>query len=1056
MSNKLSVILSDIDTSVHSESSQHNINENNTISLDTPKIFPIYICINEYSKRMEDELNMKPGDKIQVITDDEEYNDGWYFGRNLRTQEEGLYPVVFTQVISGEKKPMLMRAKSVKRLNMPPGVENPEPSNNSNNRNNGHLTSQNGSNSTISTPLELQTASVAPFSKYQNNQEADKTTSVETKNASNTNNTMDEYTLSRNISMKSTMSDIDKAIEELTHEPTGSLNTVTSSTKEPVGYNIAEDTVITEIEDLNLVDQSQRAETEFSGKSQSYENVKNIRVKGKYLDPKNVYNWSPEEVSNYFINCGFDVESALRFKRHKISGAILLELELAHLKELDINSFGTRFEMNKEIEALKKNFNARSATGKPKKSNIIKGPVPISKELMPPAHVDKDNSQISRSIVELSTTKSDKPVLSKKNDNHNNNLDNNRPISLILNDQLTKDIRDGTIILPITEDLENEDLFTSPRRAPKPPSYPSPVQPPKSPMPNTRKNYTPNTSSKLTYSPSSLYQNKKDSTIRPTVEDKERSHDSQVINNLQVPKNENLTVPSSNKEFDQRSVDSDRPSSSIYESPASSVSISQPPAQSTMTEDTENKYLQMEDSTTNSSGNKVKRNSSLLSYFGKGEKMSNDNSIRKSTSFSIKQKDGFTTSSIRQEFTENATGTTPDTKNSKLLITSPVKKDKVRSVSAKDQSTRPIDMNKKILEDDKNKRSVSEVMKPKTLRAMTTRAPLKKQNTTAFMEGLRDISVRDALKTADYSGWMSKKGSGTMSTWRTRFFILEGTRLSYFTSTADTKERGLIDITGYRVVPARDDDKFVALFAATAGKGRYCFKLLPPQPGSRKGLTFTEPRVHYFAVDTKEEMKGWMANLLKTTIDIDTSVPVISSYSTPTISLTKAKEMLAQARRETEAREKKRSINKKNNGESSSEDFTKHSGIEEDEDEGRRLWEEQHNAPTDGLSLSIEKSEERLEYKNRSTADNHNHNHNSNTNNNNNNDSIEDGVFSNLQRTSATGNTSVGSNSNGFASPYLLASGMLSPGIGHKNNSPRNTSSQTKKSNEDYLAGGVL
>lgn len=77
--------------------------------------FPMYIAINEYFKRMEDELDMKPGDKIKVMTDDEEYKDGWYFGRNLRTNEEGLYPVVFTQKITVEKAPTLMRAKSTKK-----------------------------------------------------------------------------------------------------------------------------------------------------------------------------------------------------------------------------------------------------------------------------------------------------------------------------------------------------------------------------------------------------------------------------------------------------------------------------------------------------------------------------------------------------------------------------------------------------------------------------------------------------------------------------------------------------------------------------------------------------------------------------------------------------------------------------------------------------------------------------------------------------------------------------------------------------------------------------
>lgn len=1024
-------MLSDIDTNVDAGLFQKDIDENNAISPNTPKVFPIYICINEYSQRMEDELNMKPGDKIQVITDDEEYNDGWYFGRNLRTKEEGLYPVVFTQVISTERKPTLMRAKSLKRLNTSSAANNSKLASN----NNSYSTTPNGSTSTLSTPLELQTASVVPFSKSQNKQEINKTTDKEIGNISTTNNAVDKYALSRNISIKSTMSDIDKAIEEMAYEHTESLNTVNSESKESTGYEIAEDTVITETEDLNIVDRPKKIETTFSNQSKNYDNVKTIHQKGKYLNPNDVYNWSPEDVSNYFIECGFDVESASRFKRHKISGAILLELELAHLKELDINSFGTRFEMYKEIESLRQSLNNGYGVEKSKRSTMFRGSVPISKELMPPARVDKDNRPISRSMVELSTTQSDKPIFSKKNDNYNNNnnnLEENRPFSLMINDQLTKDIQDGTIILPIAEELENEYLFSSPRRAPKPPSYPSPVQPPKSPMVNPRKNFTQKTSSKLTYSPSLNYQNKKDPINRPITGTKDKSFKNQVINNLQVQKNENLSMTLSNKETDPESSNSDRPTSSIYESPTSS---SHQQAQSSMTEDISAKPLQGEESISNLN-NKVKRNSSLLSHFEKGEKSSNSNSIN------IKKKDGFIASPIRQEFTESAIGTTPDTKNSKTLITSPVKNDKIRSVSAKDETTRPIDLSKKILENDKKKRSISEAMKSKTLRTMTTRAPLRKQNTTAFIEGLRDISVKDALKTADYSGWMSKKGSGTMSTWRTRFFILEGTRLSYFASTSDTKERGLIDITGYRVVPARDDDKFVSLFAATAGKGRYCFKLLPPQPGSRKGLTFTEPRVHYFAVDTKEEMRGWMANLLKTTIDIDTSVPVISSYTTPTISLSKAKELLAQARKETEAREERRLLNKKNNDANSSENFINNGGMKGDDDdfdEGRKLWEEQHNMYKGVSSSSVEKSDEKMEYKNYTTDNN----------------STEDGMFSNLQTTNTAGDTSV-SSSNGFASPYLLASGMLSPSVGHKNSSPRNISGQTKKSNEDYFAGSVL
>ena len=1034
-------MLSNIDSSVHTDSSQMDFNENNVKSPDTPKSFPIYICIKEYSKRMEDELDMKPGDKIQVITYDKEYNDGWYFGRNLRTKEEGLYPVVFTQAISTSRKSTLMRDESLKRANAVTAATDPK------------LTTPKGSTSTISTPLKLQNASLAPFSKFQNNQEIKKTGSKEIGNISTTPDATNKYAITRNISVKSAMSDIDKATEKLTSESIKSLNTANSNAEKIVESDIEKNTAITETEDLSIHGQSKRTEASFSEESRSEENVKDIQKSREYLTLKDVYTWSAEDVAHYFIDCGFDIQSALRFKKHKITGAILLELELSHLKELDIASFGTRFEIYKEIESLKENLSSGSRVKKTKEFNMLRESVPFSKELMPPAHVDKNNKPMLQPMVELSTSQSGEHTFSREKDNyHGKNLDKNRPISLMVNNQSTKNIKKGSVILPIKEELGNEYLFASPRIPPKPPSYPSPVQPSKSPMMVVRKVFTPKDNDRLEDSPSTLHQNKRESTIttatattfKQTTDGKGKSVNSQVINNLRVPRNSPLAVPPSNKGIDQESTNSDMLTSSMYETSMSSISSIHPSAQSITTEDMDTRiYLQVEESPNNSS-NKTRRKRSLLSYFKKGEEsLNNDNnynSVRKSNSFNLRRTDESVTSSIRQEFTENSIEMTPATKNSISSNTSVTRKDGKRSVGFKDPSTKFVDMNKEVLEDKKKKKSASGAMKKKALHAMTMRTPLKKQNTTAFIEGLRNISVSEALKTADYSGWMKKKGSGTVCTWKSRFFILEGTRLSYFASTSDTKERGLIDITGYKAALVREQDKLVTLLATTAGKGRYCFKLKPPQPGSKKGLTFTEPRIHYFTVDTIEELKEWMAHFLKNTIDIDTSVPVISSHTTPTVSLSKAKEMVAQTRKE------RKLLNEGNNGENDSEDFTnkegrKYNDNDSEEDEGRRLWEKQHNMNT-VLSLSSSKlSEGRSGGKNQSVY---------------NNNSTEDGIFSNLPTVNTAINTGVDSN-NELASPYFSASSVLSLNVEHKNESPRNTSNQTKKSNdEDYFTGSAL
>lgn len=57
-----------------------------------PIIGSVVQVVNPYKKNLEDEIDLHVGDQIQVILDDEEYNDGWYYGKNLRTNLIGLSP----------------------------------------------------------------------------------------------------------------------------------------------------------------------------------------------------------------------------------------------------------------------------------------------------------------------------------------------------------------------------------------------------------------------------------------------------------------------------------------------------------------------------------------------------------------------------------------------------------------------------------------------------------------------------------------------------------------------------------------------------------------------------------------------------------------------------------------------------------------------------------------------------------------------------------------------------------------------------------------------------
>ena len=61
-----------------------------------PTIGSVVKVINPYSRNLEDEIDLQVGDQIQIILNDEEYNDGWFYGKNLRSNLIGLFPKCFT------------------------------------------------------------------------------------------------------------------------------------------------------------------------------------------------------------------------------------------------------------------------------------------------------------------------------------------------------------------------------------------------------------------------------------------------------------------------------------------------------------------------------------------------------------------------------------------------------------------------------------------------------------------------------------------------------------------------------------------------------------------------------------------------------------------------------------------------------------------------------------------------------------------------------------------------------------------------------------------------
>ncbi|KAK9473074.1 uncharacterized protein V1510DRAFT_377399 [Dipodascopsis tothii] len=522
--------------------------------------------------------------------------------------------------------------------------------------------------------------------------------------------------------------------------------------------------------------------------------------------PELVYSWNTYQVAEYFSKLGFDHFICDKFIEHKITGAILLELELAHLKELEINSFGTRFEINKVVDSLRRaaETGARSS--------------PTSHHSVLPLDMETRARQTSR-------------------------------------EQIYRHSRQRSHSLDLPRD----------QAAVKPGSLDRGWQLPQTSALNIGAGAPANT-------PPLAVPRAAEPAFDPAYEDTDRTIRGVPYNRHK--KNESTDSAASGRSYvdDMRSKhrysrdDSLAEGDSQRDSTSSKQSFSRSSLLPSML--IGKKKLQTESiaagsTTSDEPVTPVSPDLSELPVDGKGNIDVGIIRKRENERREPRAPVARPAPSPKRTYTEPTAGLRQTVSSPKRATTSGARPSAVRSTSSASN------------------------LKPRRL---------VKQNTSAFMEGIQNITPKASAATSAQSGWMNKRGGGSVGTWKSRFFTLHGTRLSYFASLSDTKERGLIDITAHRVVPVRaNEDKLVAFYAATTGSGRYCFKLMPPAPGSRKGLTFTAPRVHYFAVETHEEMRAWMSALMKATIDRDDSVPVISSCSTPTISLAKARELNALA-----------------------------------------------------------------------------------------------------------------------------------------------------------------
>lgn len=748
----------------------------------------LLLCIKQFYARLGDELNLAVGEKIEVLADDSEYNDGWYMGKSVSSGKVGLFPKLFTKPVAEQPlEPTLLRSRSRRVPLGPKAGDKP------------------GSNSSRIASLETP--------QQQQPQQAQQQPSND---------------------VHSTMNEIDKALEELqTSTRESSKEDVKTQQKEP---------------------EPAPAPAPAPAEEPKKGHQRNVSTQSLTTDlnPLQATEWTAKQVLSYFaIVLGFDMSVAGKFARHKITGEILFQLDLAHLKELDIDSFGTRFEVYKEIEKLRematraKGSSLSGAAGSRSASAQSQKPAEHeSRETSPPFNnsdvdsVEKPQERPSGYDREPKSASTLLPAPSFNPYAKENGKSRAASAKNPYGHSRTRSQSMENLLALNTPRTDNS--FMSPRKAPEPPAL-SPVN----------KNF------KFGGSPAV-----------PQGNDSPASHSFYMTRT-------NASSGMVNSPGGQS-----RPASSIYDAGA-----------------------QGHHRRTSSNKNELahRRHSSLFSFMsGNGndeaagpqkEKLHSQN-LTKGVASPTKNKRASRLFDNKPAESSEFEDTLPDIDDVNL---SP-KKDRVASgASSKSDEKRNTGRLKSL-------RSVS----TSNFRNLTVSRKLK---TSAFQEGIRDITPDEAIKTSTFSGWMSKKSGSTLG-WRSRYFTLHGTRLSYFTNLRDKREKGLIDITAHKVIPistdgesASSNDKYIALYAALTGLGRYCFKIVPPAPGFKKGLTFTQPKTHFFAVETQEEMKGWLKALMTATIDIDDSVPVVSSCNTPTVSLAKAQELLAKAREENKLRD---------------------------------------------------------------------------------------------------------------------------------------------------------
>ncbi|KAG7530680.1 hypothetical protein FFLO_04850 [Filobasidium floriforme] len=337
-----------------------------------------------FTAENEDELSFPANELIRIVEKDQEYNDGWYRGKNQKG-EEGLFPASYVLPTGADPKPYLEMQQAPQPLNISNSKSGPGTPV-------GETVAEAGEGVAGPTGLgiggvvtEAKTEAPRPDSPVKSLSRPRSTLSLQSQDSgrvqippaasthgeTNDNNNI-RARLAEQARLENEKKERNRADEEAAErddeEQTGkgfarfgALGA--GKTAEPARR-------------LDQIQEKDKVETPVDTRAGLEPSAPIIAPAGSGFSGGNPHEWGVAEVVEWARSRGFDDAICEKFAEHEITGDVLLELDANLLKELEIPQFGKRIKIANAIADLRRpqstlsmgNASNRSSTG------LVRGP----------------------------------------------------------------------------------------------------------------------------------------------------------------------------------------------------------------------------------------------------------------------------------------------------------------------------------------------------------------------------------------------------------------------------------------------------------------------------------------------------------------------------------------------------------------------------------------------------------------------------------------------------------------------------------------------------------